>query len=75
MDFVGAAHGWGDGGGGQKSPSLNLSHISCNDETWHSYTLPKEHPKNMHTLWVLLTSALIHWKSASFVISRNTDID
>ena len=30
------------GGGGQKSsPSQNLSHISYNDETWHSYTLPK----------------------------------
>ena len=27
------------------SPSLNLSHISYNDETWHNYTLPKEDPK------------------------------
>ena len=26
--------------------SLNLSHISYIDETWHSYTLPKEDPKN-----------------------------
>ena len=25
----------------------NLSHISCNDETWYSYTLPKEDPKNI----------------------------
>ena len=25
----------------------NLSHISYNDETWHSYTLPKEDPKNI----------------------------
>ena len=24
-----------------------LSHISYNDETWHSYTLPKENPKNI----------------------------
>ena len=24
-----------------------LSHISYNDETWHSYTLPKEDPKNI----------------------------
>ena len=23
----------------------NLSHMSYNDETWHSYTLPKEAPK------------------------------
>ena len=31
-----------------KAPSLlNLSHISYNDETWHSYTLPKEDPKNL----------------------------
>ena len=30
----------------QKAPSLlHLSHISYNDETWHSYTLPKEDPK------------------------------
>ena len=27
------------------SSSLNLSHISYNDETWHNYTLPKEDPK------------------------------
>ena len=33
---------------GQKgSTSWNLSHISCNDETWHSYTLPEENPKNI----------------------------
>ena len=32
-------YGWGGVGGGQKGlPSLNLSHISYNDETWHSYT-------------------------------------
>ena len=31
----------------QKDPPLeNLSHISYIDETWHSYTLPKEDPKN-----------------------------
>ena len=27
--------------------SKNLSHISYNDETWHSYTLPKEDPKTI----------------------------
>ena len=25
----------------------NLSHISYSDETWHSYTLPKEDPKSI----------------------------
>ena len=29
-----------DGGRGQKA-------ISYNDETWHSYTLPKEDPKTI----------------------------
>ena len=28
-------------------PPYNLSHISCNYETWHSYTIPKEDPKNI----------------------------
>ena len=33
--------------GEPKGPPLqNLSHISDIDETWHSYTLPKEDPKN-----------------------------
>ena len=35
MGFFGAAHGWG----GPFWP--------YNDETWHSYTLPKEDPKNV----------------------------
>ena len=35
-------------GGGQKgSPPQNLSHISYNDQNWHSYTLPKEDPKHI----------------------------
>ena len=51
MGLSGAAHIYifffeGEGGGvevGQKSlPPYNLSQISYNDETWHSYTLPKE---------------------------------
>ena len=29
------------------SPLENLSHMSWNDETWHSCTLPKEDPKNI----------------------------
>ena len=69
MGFFGAAHGCG----------RYLSHISYNDETWHSYTLPKEGPKNIwiawHIPWVLLTSAFLHGISAIFAISRKTDID
>ena len=38
---------WEGGGGGLKAQTAkNLLHISHNDETWHSYTLPKENPKN-----------------------------
>ena len=35
MGNFGAAPGWG-------GPPEDLSHISYNDETWHSYTLPKD---------------------------------
>ena len=63
----------------KKAPSpKNLSQISCNDETWHSYILPKEDAKKIwitwHTPWVLLTSAFFQRKS-NFPISKNTDID
>ena len=49
MGLFGAPHGVGDEGEGQKKAltSSNLSHISYNDETWHSCTLPKEDPKNI----------------------------
>ena len=33
------------GGGLFGPPPLNPPHISYNDETWHSYTLPKEDAK------------------------------
>ena len=32
--------------GGSKKAPKNLSHISYNDETWHSYALPKD-PTNI----------------------------
>ena len=74
MDLLGAAHGWGLFGAAQ-----NLSHISYNDETCHSYSLPTESPKNIHITWhipwVLLTSAFFHRKSPNFTISSNTDTD
>ena len=47
--FRGCSRMRGAGGGreNKKSPPLkNLSHISYIDETWHSYTSPKEAPKN-----------------------------
>ena len=50
MGISWAAHGWGEGegGGGQKgSPLPKICHTSYNDETWHSYTLPKEDQKNI----------------------------
>ena len=72
-------------GQGQKGPPLhkwwNWSwwKISCNDETWHSYTLPKVDPKNIWIKWqnpgVLQTSAFFHRKLVNFSMSRNTDID
>ena len=59
--------------------AITMSHISYNDETLHSYILPKEDPKNVwitwRTPWVLLTSVFFQLKSANFAISRNTDID
>ena len=52
MGLFGAAHGWE---GFLAFLAKNLSHISYKDETWQSYTLPKEDPK--YTPRVLLTSA------------------
>ena len=66
------------GRGQNLSLSKNYHNLFYN-ETWHSFSLPKEDPKNMwitwHIPWILLTSAFIHWKSAIFAISRNADID
>ena len=79
MGFFGAAH-WLDGGGEvKKPPPYDLSDISYNDKTWHSYTLLKEIPKTIwirwHIPWVLLISVFNKGNSINFVISRNTDID
>ena len=41
MDHFGAARGWEAKG----PPAENLSDISYSNETWHTYTLPKEDPK------------------------------
>ena len=34
--------------------STNLSDISCNNETVHNYTLPKEDPKNVFWIKIIL---------------------
>ena len=44
MGLFEAAHGWG---GTKNAPLPKICHSSCKDETWHSYTLPKEDPKNI----------------------------
>ena len=50
-----------DGRGQKGRPISKISHTSYNDETRHSYALPKKYPKNTRiawtTSWVLLTSA------------------
>ena len=50
MGLFGTAHKWQMKGGGGVKPALLkfVTHtIPCNLETWHSYTLPKEDPKNI----------------------------
>ena len=55
-----------------------ICHTSYNDETWHTFNLPNEDLKAIwitwHIPWVLLTSAVFHWKSKRFDTWRNTDI-
>ena len=59
------AHGWR---GKKVPPPEHLWHISYNDGTWYSYTLPKEDLKiiwiKLHTPWVLPTSAYFHRRLA-----------
>ena len=45
MGFFEAAYGWG-GLFAPPPPPQNPPHKFYNDETWHSYTLPREVPKN-----------------------------
>ena len=55
MDFSGTAHGSGDE---KDPPTLNLPHISYITETWYTYTLPKEDPRNIKISWhTFLSSA------------------
>ena len=47
MGLFVAAHWCRDQKDPPPPPFLNLSQLSYNDETWHSYTLPKEDPENI----------------------------
>ena len=48
--------GWGGAEGGKKAPPLHISH---NDETWRSYTLPKRFKKYINHVTRTLNSAEI----------------
>ena len=57
MGLFASTHGWG---GDKKVPITKISHTyPTNMKLWHSYTLPKENPKNIwimwHSAWLLLT--------------------
>ena len=65
---------------GQKSPLPKTCHTYSTMMKLGTFiTYLKKIQKNMwltwHTPWFLQTSAFFHWKSATFAISRNTDID
>ena len=65
---------------GKKTASLYiLLHTSQNDETWHSYTLPKEDRKKyVNHVTHRLSSAdirMLYRKLANFAMSRTLDID
>ena len=49
MNIFGAAHRWGEARGPKKPPPppIKSVNISYNDETWRSFTLTKEDPKNV----------------------------
>ena len=47
MGFFGAAHKWGAFWPFFLAPLPKIRHTSYSNETWHSYTLPKEDPKNV----------------------------
>ena len=57
-------------GGGKKAPLPKIGHISYSDGTWHSYTSPKDDPKNKwitwYTPWFLLTLALFQRYAAKY---------
>ena len=50
MGLFGAPHEW-------PTSLKSVTHIFHNYETWHSYAIPKEGPKNIWITWHLLSSA------------------
>ena len=76
MGFFGAAHADEDF---KKSTLRKICHTSYNDETWNSFTLPKNIKKINKSRETLLEFCLhqhfFHQKSARFVRSRNTNIE
>ena len=79
MGIFKAAHGCrggrgGGGGGAKRSPPPSLKSVTHMLHLAHSYTLPKEDPKNIYQ-YINHDISIFHWKSANFAISRNIDID
>ena len=56
----------------QDGPFRGCSHISYNDDTWHSYTLPLPKEDQKKYKW-LDTPHEFCWHQCFFYISRNTD--
>ena len=60
--------------GGKKPPLPKMCHAYLTMMKLGSYTLPKTDPKNIWITWdipwVLVTSGILHQKSANFAISR-----
>ena len=76
MGLFGAAHGWG----AKKAPLPKICHTyPAIMKLGTVIPYLKKTQKNIwimwHTLWVLLTSAFFHRKSANFAILENTAID
>ena len=75
VGFPGASHGWGC----KKVPLPNICHtypamMKLGSVILYLKKIHKTY-RSRDTPWVLLASAIFHWKSATFVIPRNTDID
>ena len=73
MDLSGVVLGWG--GGKKALPTYDLSHMSHNDETLHSYTSPMEDQKKFinhmtHSLSSVDIS-IFYQKLAIFGVSQN----
>ena len=75
MDLFGASHGWG----GKKITLFKICHTYPKmmklGTVIHYLKKIKKTYKLRDTPWILLTSKCFHWKSATFFISRNIDID